>query len=262
MLFQKTIAKFQNFKIFYSLLAVAIVTRFFCDFLNERWRIHSGEIFPIRHIEFFPTYSTSMLCLEWGVTLIGAILFTTNKIRWGALLVSLSYVMSLTQMYQNQKFLILIIMFALAVQPLDLQRANSLRFLKWQMLLIYLFTAVQKIFDQFISGDTLRILFLDVLKINGIANPKLFHGLSVVVIATELSVPLLLLKKPWWGVAVVTGMHLSFAILMPDIWPFTLTMIALSFLFFPPEGGVFRREAASVPKYERSNLILKMKADR
>ena len=56
-------------------------------------------------------------------------------------------------------------------------------------------------------------------------------AMSWISLIAELFVPLLLLKKPKWGIWVVVLMHTVFNLIMPDVMPFTLTMIALSLLF-------------------------------
>lgn len=233
-------------KFFYSFFAMALVARVLSDvFEVHRWSIHQGNLFPYRHLlESIPLYSTSILVLEWGLLLIGAVLIFRGKIRWGSTLALVGLVMSLSQMFQNQKVLLAFMAFAIAAGPrLDentfFKKNDTANFLKWQILLIYLISAVSKIFDQFQSGETLRIMSEHLFLRHTEGRDIYFMG-AWLVILVELTLPLLLLTRPRLGIAGVVLVHVSFSLFLSDIWPFSLAMIALSFLFL-------RRQNSKIP---------------
>lgn len=227
------IVKYNQNKIidlFYFTFSLAIIVRFINDIFNlNRWGIHSGTLFPYRHINLgLPLYSTNILIAEWTLGLLGAVLLITGKIRIAALLIFVSFALSLTQMFQNQKLLILIIAFSLLLDS----KKNSVFFLKWQLILIYLFSSIHKINGQFVTGETMRLLFVDILKINfEYTWPlKIF---SWIIIGCELIIPVLLMKWPKIGIALVILFHGGMCLLMPDISSFSLAMISLALLFYP-----------------------------
>ncbi|WP_413612936.1 hypothetical protein [Bdellovibrio sp. HCB-110] len=224
-------------KLFYHFFGLALVARVVSDIFEvHRWSIHLGEIFPYRHLfEFIPLYSTSLLVVEWGLLLIGALLIFRGKNRWGSAFALVGLVMSLSQMFQNQKVLLTLVAFALTVGPRLNENAlfkknDTANFLKWQILLIYLISAVSKIFDQFQSGETLRIMSEQLL-LQDIGSREIYSVGAWLVILVELALPLLLLTRPRLGIAGVVLVHGGFSLFLSDIWPFSLAMIALSFLF-------------------------------
>ena len=54
---------------------------------------------------------------------------------------------------------------------------------------------------------------------------------SWLTLAFEFLIPIIIIKSPKTGIALVLILHLSFNLLMKDIFPFTTIMIALSLLF-------------------------------
>lgn len=238
-----TFNKVSCLRAFYGFFAAALVSRVLSDIFDlQRWSIHQGDAFPFRHLlEAIPIYPVSILLIEWTLLLLGALFLLTKKTRLGALLSLLGLLMSLSQMFQNQKVLLLLVAFALSVGPslekmkTDEKNDTSM-FLRWQILLVYLFSAISKIFDQFPSGETLKMmdqtLFSHQFAVNWI-----YSAVSVIVILTELFLPLLLWKKPKLGILAVFILHAGFAVFLSDIFPFSLAMISLSFLFLIPNGS-------------------------
>ena len=56
-------------------------------------------------------------------------------------------------------------------------------------------------------------------------------ALSVMVIGTELAIPLVLVLRPRAGIALVVAMHAAFALLVPGVISFGIAMTALAVLF-------------------------------
>jgi hypothetical protein len=191
----------------------------------NRWGIHAGVIFPYRHPAYFPLYGSTFLAVEWLCTLLGAGLLLTNYRRAGALLAAVGMAMSISQMMQNQKILLLLILLVVALaKPEDSPEARW--FLRWQIVLVYGFTALAKIFAEFSTGATLA-------KISPLAlNDSVFLGLSWFIIALELLIPFCLFKKREWAWLVILILHGSFTFFMRDIAAFTLGMFALAALYY------------------------------
>ena len=65
--------------------------------------------------------------------------------------------------------------------------------------------------------------------------PRTASVLSVVTVALELALPVVLVVAPRVGIALVLALHLAFATQLPGLWSFSLTMVAIAGLFMPPE---------------------------
>ncbi|MGE5086031.1 MAG: hypothetical protein ACM3MG_06985 [Bacillota bacterium] len=211
--------------LFYLFLAAAIFIRVVEDLFLNRWGIHSGTIFPYRHPNYFPLYSNVFLVIEWTLLLAGAALLLTEKRRWGAVVAALGMAMSLSQMLQNQKILLLWVLLIVAFAPPE-NSEGSRWFLRWQIVLVYVFAALSKIFAEFSTGATLAKIFPVAL------TDSAYLVISWIIIVIELLIPILLLKKRQWAWLAVVILHGGFSLFMRDLAAFTLTMFALTSLFY------------------------------
>ncbi len=223
---------------FFFLFSLSLVSRVWSDIYEvNRWAIHRYEAYPYRYIGIIPLYSTSGLLFEWLFILVGAVLVHTERIRWGALLCCVGLLMSLSQTFQNQKILLLLISLGLLLGPpmnklTEKSQNESVRFLKWQLYLVYAISAINKIFDQFGSGETLQLILQSIWNYQ-LPNHFMYVLVSWLIIVGELGMPLLLLHQPRLGISLVFILHIGFALAIRDVWPFSLAMLALSFLFLP-----------------------------
>ena len=140
---------------FYALFSLAILSRVYCDIKLNRLGIHQGDIFPDRKMLFIPLYSSTGLIIEWLLAVTGVVFIYKKKIRTASLLIIVSYLMGLTQLYQNQKSLILIIACSLLIQPLNKEVRASIWYLRYQLCLVYFISALHKFFNNFLTGKTL-----------------------------------------------------------------------------------------------------------
>lgn len=230
------VAKKSNLRFFYGFLALALISRVLSDiFVIHRWGIHGGELFPYRYgLIPVPLYPRWVLIIEWGMLIVGSAMVLLNRIRWGVALMALGLTMSLTQMFQNQKALILIVLLALNLELLsdkNQKEASVKNFLQWQLILIYFFSAFHKILGPFAQGEVLQVMTEKILHLPINFNTSTFMVLSWVIIVAELVAPLLLFFRPRLGVILVVGLHVGRAAIMPDILAFSFVMIALSILF-------------------------------
>jgi hypothetical protein len=208
---------------FHALLGLALLAHVAQDIWAGAWLVHEGVLFPWRHPGLVPLYAAPWLLLEWGVTLTAGLGLWRERTRWPAACLGVAVLfVSCLQRFSNQKALLLVCLVYLVTggrRP----RAEVYRLLRWQLLLVYLFSALSKIRAGFLDGATLEALGL------GLGAAVLFSW--VVVVAELAALPLLLLRAPKAGVAGVLLLHVGFALLMPGLWPFTLAMLALATLF-------------------------------
>ncbi len=234
--------KYSLEKIFYLIFSLAVVSRIICDLLLNRAGIHAGEVFPNRHVfSFISIYPPAILYIEMALASAGAILLNLKRVRFGCLLIIISYLMGLSQMFQNQKLLILIVACTLCIQPLSKTDKSSIWFLRYQLILVYSISALQKVVQGFNDGIDLSLTTKYLLSIESnpvikallayVSDPLNAMIFSVSTVVLEFIIPIFLIKRPKIGVALVVLLHFSMNLLMKDIMPFSLTMIALSLPF-------------------------------
>ncbi|MDB5213053.1 MAG: hypothetical protein JWO86_980, partial [Myxococcaceae bacterium] len=108
----------------------------------------------------------------------------------------------------------------------------ALGLVRAQLVIVYVFSALNKLTHGFGSGRSLVHL------LGGAAStspspfsPVLATALSLLVIATELAIPVVLVYRPRAGIGLVVAMHVAFALLVPGVISFGIAMSALSVLF-------------------------------
>lgn len=226
---------------FYRLFGVALLTRVVEDQFNGRWSIHSGEMFPWRHMPAFPLVPTSGLVLEWVVLAVCGVGLVSG--RWRILWARVAFValfLSLAQMFQNQKLLLWFISGALSLAP-PLPGGPVRWVLRWQLIVVYGFTAIHKLLQNFHDGDVIRGVATYLLEagasgprrllLEGLSVPLISQFASVGALALELAIPLFLMTRPKVGLVCVIALHVSFSLAMPDLFAFGFAMTSLAFLF-------------------------------
>jgi hypothetical protein len=197
------------------------------------YRVHTGELFPWRHLPVVPLYSPKLLLLEWLLLVAsGLALLLLTQLRVALYVALFATAMGLSQRYSNQGALALIVLVCCVLKPTtpsDLTTraaAPHLDLLRYQLLIVYGFSALNKIRAGFLSGAALATLLHIPL--------PLAHLGSWLVVLTELLLPLLLVRKQphlaWLGVLLL---HLAFSLLMPGLIPFGLLTLALATLWLP-----------------------------
>jgi hypothetical protein len=138
--------------------------------------------------------------------------------------------------YSNHGVLLFLVAFFLTLAPPQVsapdfrERAHpALGLVRAQLVIVYVFSALNKLVHGFGSGRSLAHL-LGAPLVSGLS-PALATALSVLVIATELAVPLVLVLRPRAGIALVVAMHMAFALLVPGVVSFGIAMTALAVLF-------------------------------
>jgi hypothetical protein len=222
-----TTAKLKS-NLFYFLISGAILARVYSDLAGGRFGIASGELFPYRHsYSFLPIYNQYFFILEIIVLSLGGFLILDFKNRkYGLILSTIVLFFSLMQMFQNQKVLLFIVLFVLCLQYFVKDKKNIFDFLKWQLILVYMFTGLSKINSEFLNGEVLAVIMNGV-----ITNQFAIKIISVATVCTELILPLVLFLKPKLGFIVVVIFHLGLSLFMDNVLSFGLTSIALAWLF-------------------------------
>jgi hypothetical protein len=236
---------------FHVALGAALLAQVAVDAVGGVWRIHSGQLFPWRHLPGVPLYSTRGLLVEWLVSLgAGLCLVLGLRVPLAVGVALVACLLGLSQRMSNQQSLMLIVLAFLALNPCGAgfsvpQESPNIRLIKSQLVIVYVFSALNKLLSGFLDGSALRGLLLEdagwgalVREIGTPIEPVLMTALSWGVVLAELVLPVLLLRRPRWGVAAVALLHASFAVALPGVLPFGLLMLAMSLLFLPPPRPV------------------------
>lgn len=209
------------------------------DFAKGAWAVHSGYLFPFRAT--LPLYKPPFLVVEWLLTITAAILLFRERVRVGSLLGLAITGIALTQRFSNHRCLLFILLLFLVFDAGAVAgRASATHngesgsagftLARVQLVLVYLFSAANKLAAGFLSGESLSNLFAPLLPV------PIAQALSAFVIICELAIPVMLIWRPRIGLAGLVSMHLAFAIAMPGVVSFGLLMTALGVLFLPLEG--------------------------
>ena len=223
---------------FYRLLGAALAARLWTDEQSGIWRVHTGELFPWRHLPGVPLYSTWVLMIEWAALALAALGLLSGLQRRASLYLGLvAMLMGLSQRYANQNVLLLLILvFATlrflsppgpATSELDFPNFGLIR---WQLWIVYGFSIANKLAHGFLSGDAIDALFG--------AGAVLSQRAAFGVIAGEALVPILLCSgNARLGFCAAVLLHGMFALTMPGMWPFSFAMLAMAALFVQSAGS-------------------------
>jgi hypothetical protein len=227
---------------FLRVFGLALIVDVVTEMASGVWGVHTGRLYPWRNLGIVPLYPASVLALEWalragaGVALVvGA---RNAKVVGAAVRVAAMVLfVAVLERYSNHGVLLFLVALYLTLAPPDVastsfeERAHpALGLVRAQLVIVYVFSALNKLAHGFMNGHSLSNL------LGGALTPGAARGLSLVVIATELALPVLLLFRPRAGVVVVIAMHVAFAALVPNVASFGLAMIAMSLLSLPVAG--------------------------
>jgi len=222
---------------FYRLTGAALAARLWTDEQSGIWRVHTGELFPWRHLPGIPLYSTSVLLIEWIALALAAVGLLTGVQRRASLYLGvLAMLMGLSQRYANQNALLLLILVFASLRFLSpLERAAgehdfpNFALIRWQLWIVYGFSIANKLAHGFLDGAAIDALFG--------AGPALSQLAAFGVIVAEALVPILLCSSnPRLGFCSAALLHGMFALAMPGLWPFSFAMLAMAALFVPSDN--------------------------
>lgn len=231
--------------LYFRLLAATLVGLVLADIHNGMWALQAGRIYPYRHVPIVPLYGSAGLVVEWAAFLASAAGLWLGVRRTVAVrLAAAAMLASLTQHYSNHGALTFIVLLFTALRPphgdADLLAPNML-LVRWQLAIVYVFSALNKLIADFAGGRTMENLYLALR--DPIVSREWFAPLfrppgvapfSIAIIAAELAIPLLLSRRPRAGIALVLLLHGGITLLMPGLLPFALVMLAMSVLYLVP----------------------------
>jgi hypothetical protein len=228
---------------FLRLFGAAMVVDVVTEIAAGVWHVHTGRFYPWRHIGVVPLYPASVLAVEWALRA-GAGLALIAGARHGKVvaaavrIAALVMFVAVLERYSNHGVLLFLVAFFLTLAPPDVTAPAfttsdhpALGLVRAQLVIVYVFSAINKLTHGFAQGSSLSNLLGHAL------SPGTARALSIVVIGTELALPVVLVRWPRAGVALVVAMHVAFGALVPGVASFGLTMIAIAVLFTRPSGA-------------------------
>lgn len=236
---------------FLRLFGAALVVDVVTEVMAGVWHVHTGKLYPWRNLGIVPLYPASVLAIEWALRAAAGLMLVMGarhaKVLSAAVRIAApGLFIAVLERYSNHGVLLFLIAFFLTLAPLDVTAPSfgerdqpALGLVRAQLAIVYVFSAANKLAHGFAGGHSLSNLF-------GSALPQgATQVLSVLVIATELALPLVLLRWPRVGLAGVVAMHVGFAALVPGVASFGLAMIAMAVLFAAPSPS--RRSSLALP---------------
>ncbi len=219
---------------FFRLFGAALVANVATELGSGVWRVHAGELFPWRHLPIVPLYPPAVLAVEWVVAAATGIALVVGAKRSIAIRIAAAVILvGLSQRYSNHGALLFLVALFVSLAPPDVTASDfetrehpSLMLVRAQLVIVYVFSAANKLAHPFASGAALEHLL-------GISRATA-RPLAWIVIAAELALPVLLVTRPRLGIVAVAALHAIFAARMPGLWSFGLVMLAMAALFVPP----------------------------
>jgi hypothetical protein len=231
--------------LYFRLLGTALLALVLADLHNDVWGLQAGRLFPYRHVPIVPLYGPLGLVVEWAAMLTSAAGLLLGVSRAGAVrLGAATMLASLTQHYSNHGALTFIVLVFTALRPprtdADLLAPNML-LVRWQLAIVYVFSAVNKVVAGWASGGTMANLYLALRDpvvprewFAPLFRPPGVVAFSLAIVAAELAIPVLLSRWPRAGIATVVVLHGGITLLMPGLLPFAVVMLAMSVLYLVP----------------------------
>ena len=223
---------------FLRVFGVALVVDVLTEVAAGVWHVHTGRFYPWRHLGIVPLYPASVLAVEWAFRAAAGLALVAGAVRprvvaTAVRVAALVLFVPVLERYSNHGALLFLIAFFLAVAPPDVTALSfaeighpALGLVRAQLVIVYVFSALNKLAHGFVDGRSLTNLLGDSLA------PGPARALSWLVVATELAIPIVLLRAPRAGIALLLAMHLAFAALVPGVASFGLAMLAMALLFY------------------------------
>lgn len=231
------------------LYGLALVVDVATEVASGVWNVHAGLLYPWRHLGVLPLYSPAVLAVEWTLRVAAglALLAMPRHAKVVAAAVRAAafvLLVAVLERFSNHGVLLFLIAFFLTLAPpapsapsFDASAHPALGLVRAQLVVVYVFSALNKLAAGFTSGASLSNLL-------GPALPQgSARALSWLVVVTELAVPLVLLRAPRAGIVLAVLLHAGFAVLVPGVASFGLAMIAMAVLFAGVPPPAYRGSA-------------------
>jgi len=238
-------------------LGLVVAWQFLEDLALGQWKVYSGEYFPWRQLAdptaWLGPQAYWILAAAEAVLLV--LYFARVQVRFatGGLAVIL-FVDGLAS-FLNHRLLMAVELLAVSLCPLQRPASPlgyrekhvywSLDLVRIQLSIVYIVSAIHKLGQDFLSGATIRNIFVmsDYLGMkqypsgvfDWLTQPEFCRVLAWLTIIAELGIAVALHFRRTGGPALLVGilMHLSFALLMPYIWIFTVQIFFALIAFMP-----------------------------
>lgn len=215
-------------RLFGVALAIDVVT----GARNGVFHVHTGELYPWRHLPFVPLYPAPVLLVEWAATIAVAGVLVFGKVAlqrhaWRA--AAVVTLVALSQRYSNHGALAFIVASFVALDPPAVDEgvvtSPLLALVRAQVVIVYVFSALNKLLHGWLTGASLAsLLGMPIAS----ARP-----LAFAVVAFELAIPALLFVRPRIGLVALVGLHVGFAIALDNVASFGVVMAAMAVTFWP-----------------------------
>ncbi|MBP9680457.1 MAG: hypothetical protein KBD76_03545 [Bacteriovorax sp.] len=217
----------------------------------KRWLLHRGILYP-RFFLLKPITFITYPFIEWIIIAFCSIAIWIKKYRfWAIRIAFITIIPSSLMVFSNHKFLFLMVLFFLSITYQDAPSKENiscsdlpgLSLVKIQLVIVYYISVVQKLSENFVSGDSLRNLLIFITRMpDGAMLPSSVHHfliqnnqfcsiLAAGTILAEILIPLLLNKKPILGLIILIALHTALSFLMPGVWAFSFIMFSMGVLF-------------------------------
>lgn len=229
---------------FERLFGLALLVEIATQMASGLRRVHTGELYPWRHIDVVPLVGTAGLAAEW--TVIGACALVlvlvgagaaqragraaqrARELAWRTLAIALFW--SLLQRFSNHGSLLFLVALFVSMKPpepaapaFEASPHPNLGLVRAQLVIVYVFSGLAKLAHGFTSGASLVNLL-------GLS-PGLARGASIGVVVAELALPALIVVRPRLGLLGVVLLHAVFAAGIPGVVSFGLAMLAMTALW-------------------------------
>ncbi|MDB4943867.1 MAG: hypothetical protein JWP97_3401 [Labilithrix sp.] len=230
---------------FLRLFGLAVVVDVLTELSAGVWGVHTGALYPWRHLGIVPLYGPAALTVEWSLRSVCGLLLLAvpdraKVLRVAVRVLALTLGAAVLERYSNHGVLLFLVALFVSIDPPDLGRPDletieqpALGLVRAQLLVVYAFSALNKLTHGFASGASLtNLLHLP---------ERAARPLSWAVIAAEIAVPALLLVRSRPALLLVALLHASFTMLVPNVASFSLVMLAMALLFDRPTSVRARR---------------------
>lgn len=239
--------------VFYYGFGLAVTWQFIEDLYMGQGLVHSGEFAPWRqrvHWEALIGLNPYPL-LATAEAILLVLYFLRFRIGITALLLAGVMFADNLGCFLNHRLLMSMEMFLIALVPPrggtnrsdELLGYWNLDIIRYQVSLVYVTTAIHKLNEQFLSGETLHNLFFManehgmtrypdwLLSLLQRSDVCVFLAWSTIIVELILAFALHHRVLCRYFLPVAFGLHLSFGLFMPYIWIFTTQMLFTIFLF-------------------------------
>lgn len=220
-------------------------------------RVYSGEFFPWRRLlPHDATVPAGAYTVLMGLEAIALAAYMA-RFRTGAAAALLALLLFLDNLVSllNHRLLMAIELLLLSLRPVPGSAADagfrghrlywSLDLVRWQVAVVYLFSALHKMSPHFLSGEDLRNLFWQIEWMGWrrypewlsalLQEPSASQVLALLTVATELTLAFGLHFRATVGflLPVAVAFHLCLALLMPFLWIFAFLCLVGLIAFLP-----------------------------